>query len=565
MVVFDQNGNMTFNTKDPYWINLLKTCRYHPYGGVLFNKTFLSSSFKKPFTAQRKEYIAKISNPDLPKVWEIASRSFGKSTLLWGEIVRGICFRLYRFILYTTSELKLAESRTEAIKSALIQNPLIIEVFGDMSPRYHRGSKEVFGAKAWKVVDPMTNKSFAFCVPKSENQVINGQVDMVDGEMIRPDFIVSDDGQDREEIDNEENRKKHKMFYLGTLFPCADQDYQPDPKTNTWGGLKHGHRAPHLIRVIDTCKHEDASIEMLAQSPEWFGCKHPIAIEVEPGTFVSNNQEMMTNEQVKKLHETYQGMGFEDVFYREYMCVPRAPSDSSFPASFQYYSEATQDLNKGDEWVRALILDPARTRNIKSAYSAILSVGINVRLAKIMLRGLINKRMSPEDLEEQLFGFSDAMNAYIIGVEEAGLNDWIRNPLIQGAEKRGKRIHWIWLKPGTSSASVGGDFGTGTDSIKRRRAASAIPFYRPFMPTHPHGHVWHEESLRDSALENQIRSYPSPAHWDALDTLGYVDQLMRELGLRFEHQVEEDKILEFKKKRSRADYIISTGAWRYAP
>lgn len=544
IVTFDSEGVMQVHTADETLKKFLYSCRDDEDGLEKFCKYFFNhtgkdgrerGSFTKPFTEHRKRFARRISNTDLPHLWGMANRSFGKTTLIWAEIIRRLVFRISPFILYVSSELRLAEQRTENIRIALLSNPALREVFGTMIPQYVDGMREVWGKKAWKLVDPETGESFAVVVPKSDNAVVNGLVDFVEGRQQRPSFILCDDITDRKRVKDELYREEHIDWLWGTLFPCVEAETQPNPRTHQWG-ITRGQRPPWQIAIIDTCKHTQAAVEVAAQQPDWFGERYAVAAETEPGKFVSLVS-YLSDEQVQEKYEQFQRIGKEDRFFREYMCVAGASNDSKFPTTFQYYSDKDIDLNGSNKLVRFVVVDPARTANPRSAYTAMLAVAVDCQRAKVYLRGMIHERLNYEDIGRRLCSFAMAHNANILAVEDAGLHDAIRGPLEKFAQKMGLMAQWIWL-PAQRKYIESEDGERRT--IKEARASSALWLYRPFEPTHPLGHVWHENSLRFGPLENQMLSFPDCTGWDAIDTLGYVDYVMRELGLYFDKQVTID-------------------------
>ena len=77
--------------------------------------------------------------------------------------------------------------------------------------------------------------------------------------------------------------------------------------------------------------------------------------------------------------------------------------------------------------------------------------------------------------------------------------------------------------------------------------------------------MWHEDSLRNSALEQQMHSYPNPARWDALDTLAYLDYVLRQLGIVFDFQIGDgEELQEMTSRGKRIDDAHRHGAWRVA-
>lgn len=544
IVTFESDGTMHVHTSDQQVRAFVYACRDSEDGLEKFCKYFFNEtrngkergSFTKPFNEHRKSYARLISNTDLPYIWAMANRSFGKTTLLWAEVIRRLCFRLNPFILYVSSELRLAEQRTENIRIALLSNPKLREFFGTMTPQYVDGMREVWGKKAWKLVDPETNESFAVIVPKSDNAVVNGLVDYVEGRQQRPSFILCDDITDRKRVKDETYREEHIDWLWGTLFPCVETETQPDPKTRRWN-IARGTRPPYQIAIIDTCKHTAAAVEVAAQQPDWVGERYAVAKETEPnsGKFVSI-VDYLSDEQVQEVYERFKRIGKEDRFFREYMCVAGASNDSKFPTTFQYYDSSQIDLNAPPNIIRFIIVDPARTANPKSAFTAMLAVAVDCTKAKVYLRGMIHERLNYEDIGRRLCSFAIENNASILAVEDAGLHDAIRGPLEKFAQKMGLSAHWIWL-PAQRKYIESEDGERRT--IKEARASSALWLYRPFEPTHPLGHVWHEINLKFGPLESQMLSFPDCTGWDAIDTLGYVDYVMRELGLYFDKQVEK--------------------------
>jgi len=546
VVVFDADGNMSVRTKDPMLKKLIFDCRDSKDGLELFAKFFLndrtmpgatkkkrrSGSFSKPFTEHRKEYAQRISDTRIPFQWGMAHRSFGKTTLVWAEQIRRLCFRLSTFILFCTSELALAERRTESVKQALITNPRIRKYFGVMTPSYMDGMREVFGAKAWKLADPITNEPFAIVVPKSNGTTVNGLVEYVGGRQVRPDLIVTDDITDRLRVNDEFYRASLADWYFGTLLPCVENEEQPDAKTNRWK-VNRGERVPWQVILTDTYKHSDALIETVSQEPDWVGRRYPLCEETEQGSgIVVSMVEYMDDAQVQSMYDRHKRIGQEDRFFREYVCRAGFSSDNKFPTLHQYYSESDEDLNVNPLCTRFLVMDPARSKNPKSSFTAILSVAVDCLHAKVWLRRLVHEHLSHEEMKVRLFELSVEQNAQIICVEDAGLNDHIQGPLERYFSSRGRYAEWVWLPTSRRNIQAEGEYR----DIKECRASAALWLYRPLQPTHPQGHVWHEECIRNSVLEQQQRSFPDCKRWDAMDTLGHVDYVMRRLGLVFEEQ-----------------------------
>lgn len=568
MVTFDQQGQMRVRTQNANWREILAECLYGRDGFPLFCKTFIdghiegedNKTFSGQWTEDRLEFASNLKDQTLARVFNIMYRGGGKSTMVRAALVYMVCFRLQRFVLYTSFEEKLASQATEMVKRWLTRSPIIKEVFGDFRPaRKKQDGGDDFSTKAWYAVDPVTEEPFCLFSPRGEGQTINGQLDVVGGRAQRPTLIVNDDGQDRQTIDNEDIRAAHARWWDGVVQQCVDTSYEPDPETGLWLGKSPNGHVPWRLWMFDSCKHADALIMHVAQNRQWHGKICPIATADGDGNFKSRVP-YLTDAQVKSRHDS---MLDKSVFWREYMCQPTAPMEDGFPAIFKYYREGDLDIN-GSDMFRCVIMDPARTMTAKSAYTAMLPIAIDPVNAKIYLRGLVYQRLGTEDMENILFATAKRYNAGWIAVEDEGLADHIKTPLLNGRTKRGMNVGLMWLKTTRAATGMSGDFGKGPEAIKRRRATAGMALYRPFLPTHPDGHVFHEESLRGSVLEAQMRSFPSPAHWDALDCLGHIPQVMAQRGLFFLQQEElapggeSERTLHFREYRDR----IRSGSWR---
>ena len=212
-------------------------------------------------------------------------------------------------------------------------------------------------------------------------------------------------------------------------------------------------------------------------------------------------------------------------FYREKMCLPTTVEGATFSRDlFQYYLDATSNIQTDSNIVRAIIVDPARSVNVEHAYTAMLSVSIDPLQRKIHQRRIVNRRMKPDEIYDECFKLALETNSRYIAVEDTGLKEFIRQPFEDAARMRNLPIRFIWLN--ARGGQNIGDFGTGRDAAKRARAAQISPYYHQKM-------VWHDQSLKDSAFEQQMLSYPRPRFWDLLDCAGYIPAVMAELGIHF--------------------------------
>lgn len=545
-IEFDKHGEMVFHTDNLWEMELATHWRYHPDGPRDFFRYFWPKVFEdgKTWTPQREHYLRRLSDNTLPLYWAMARRGFGKSTIMCGLCAYDLIFRNSSFLLYTSFELDIAVSRTETIRG-LCTTPEIIEWFGDMRPRHVDGVRDDWGEMSWRLIDPFTNRAFAACAPNSEKMSLAGKLYPVGDEMLRPDVIINDDGEDRRTIDNEDIRKRHRDWWFEVVMPAVPEG-QPNPKTMTWD-VERGDRVPWRIRIVDTPKHHDCLIVRVAEgggagaeSNGWFGDLYPLAIEKADGTFDSLDPDTYSNSQVQMLADRYEANGNPDGFWREYQCSVVRRTEDVFPQHFQHYEDSAAGLSHSERIHRFIISDPSKTSNSKSCPSSILAVGVDRENGRIFLRKQVTGRFSPEEYKDQLFGMVRQLNTFTVCIEGLDQDEVFKHDLQREAIERGIPVHFVSLKTATGHLAGNNDYGKGPEAAKRRRATAVVRLYRPYAPTHPQGHVWHDVSFRNGTAEAQMLSFPKCREWDALDCVSHIPQAMTTLNIFFDRQFEDE-------------------------
>jgi len=478
-----------------------------PTGTHYFLMTFFPKLIEKEMTPERFEYLKLLDDDRIPNLYMLTHRGFGKTTLGLGAVARMLVCRLQKYVLYTSSIYDVAARRTEAIKS-LVMSPQIQAVFGHMKPESGAIIGSQFSKEAFMLVNPDNGRPLAFVEPKGAEQVCNGSLVMLDGEAVRPTMILSDDGQKRLHIGNETVRKSYEEWWSAELEPTVQVDAEPDPKTHMWKPTDDPMWRPPFRKVVtDTCKHVAAHIMQLTTSPHWVGRSFPLAEEVD-GKYVLRHK-IMSQAKLTARYDKFARRGELDEFCREYCCRPSANLNRSWNTGmYRYFDQKDFSGSFG-----AIIVDPARGAGFTSilGFSVLPSEGI-------FLRKNIVANLQPEDMYQACFDMANELKIDLIIVEETGLAAIIKNAFHQAASIRGLQGHirFDWLK---SQRAPGVDYGTGPQAIKVARGGATIPLYRE-------GLVWHHESLRGSGLERAQLIYPDCTLWDAMDTQGYIPEVM---------------------------------------
>lgn len=497
-----------------------------------FATTFLSESFDQAMTEQRLEHFRMLDDDSIPFGYIVAARGFAKTTSLCAKMVSNLCFRKTKFMMHSSRTLENATALTENVKLILLGNPKIREVFGCMRAASYKGHNPMFSKTAYYIADPKTSQPYAFVTPKGSEQQVNGALVYLVNRLVRPDFLSTDDLEDRFEVMNEINRINLANWYWRAFLKCAPPIY-PDVKTGRWirPDLSKNPEWTPPFRVIaqDTIKHEDALMVQIMNHPDFIGnvfprCKFK---DDEQKEVVSCCPELWSDEELQKDFETHKKEQQEDGFAMEIMCLPMARTSGSWTKSlFKYVHEREMrhKFDAMDETDKFIIIDPAKTSNSASARTAMLAVAFDPD-SGIYLRDLINMNLQMHQIPEYMVEMAFATKTKHIFIEKTGgemLTEYLfYNHLSQHGLQDLVKIHWIDARNVSYDDAVMAN--TGRNKAKEARASMLLPYYKQGM-------VYHDHVLRNSALERQQLSYPKPGMWDALDTAAYIPQILRMYG-----------------------------------
>jgi predicted phage terminase large subunit-like protein len=193
------------------------------------------------------------------------------------------------------------------------------------------------------------------------------------------------------------------------------------------------------------------------------------------------------------------------------------PGDAPFQQKFfKYYSDREKKLNGERQVESIVIVDPAKTANVSSAYTAIVGLGVDTTNNLIYVRDIINERLHADEIYERAFEMCANLRARVLGVEVTGLNEFITYPFQTWITKKGLNIEFVELK------ARGGTKATS----KEDRVKALVPFYRRGLILH------NSDGDVCSPLEQQLISFPRSKYWDVMDATAYIVEML-ELGERF--------------------------------
>jgi hypothetical protein len=462
--------------------DILATC----YGNTgVFCKTLLPEAFPTPWSQLHYKIIRAIDSGH-QKIAIAAPRGLGKTSLARALVEKSILYRDYEFIPYISNGETVATMQTENIKRELLSNREIRRIFGNIHISEDDPEiDESFSKQSWVAFGN------TLVMPRGAGQQVRGLL----YRNSRPQLIVVDDLEKKEELENPENRRKLKEWFHSDLMKCVDR------YSNKW-----------RILYIDTLKHYDSLLQDLLSDPEWYSLR----LDLCDDNYNSLAPHLISTEELKREVESHRSKGILDIFYMEYRNMPIAKEDASFRQEhFKYYDEIDLDKKNLENYV---IVDPAKTVNMHSADSAIVGIGVNFATSAIYIRDIVSDKFFPNELYDEMFAMRRRLNAHRVGIEVTGLEEFIKQPIQNEMLKRGPADAFepIWLK--ARGGSPDGEKG------KIKRIGSLSPYYR-------NGYIFHNRS-NCAKLEAQLLSFPRSGLVDVADAEAYIIELL-ELGGRY--------------------------------
>jgi hypothetical protein len=214
----------------------------------------------------------------------------------------------------------------------------------------------------------------------------------------------------------------------------------------------------------------------------------------------------------------------------ELMCLPRSRTTGCWSKDlYKYFNDRDMKakLEALDDSDRFIIVDPSKTAKTKNAKTAMLAVAFDME-SGIYFRDLVNRNLEMHEIPAVAVEIAIANKTRNIFVEKTGAEDLEEYLFFSYMVAHGLKdiINVRFLDARNALKNVEFiDIGGNANKAKIARAGMLLPYYKQ-------GQVFHEYTLKESALERQQLSFPDCGMWDAIDTAGYVPQVLR-LGGKF--------------------------------
>lgn len=454
--------------------------------------TLFPAHITRPFCPLHRTILDLLDDDSKRLVAIAAPRGFGKTTLIGlCFIARKALFRHAPYIVYISATAAEAAQKVKTLARELIESPEIKELFGNL-----QGVKWAEEKGEIELVDE-TGKPFCFIQAKGAGNQIRG---MKWGKH-RPALFLVDDLESKEDAQSEEMRKKLKKWFFGDLLGALDNSDSSTSRVVLIGTIVH--QDSLLANLIDektdidfkNAEQEEAVLAM--QSREKF---HAIRLEACNDEYESIWPEFISTESIRARAEAYRQRGLLDIFFMEFRNLVISGEEAAFQQSmFRYYCEQSSEF-KGElerrELDTVIILDPAKTANTTSAFSAVCGISFNSTKNKIYFRDSVNKRLTPDKIFQEVLDMAIRLKTHIVGIEVTGLNNFITYPFKQFIAAQSYYINLVEIK---------------AIKAKDLRVAALAPLYKM-------GSIYHNEDLHvRGALETQLLSFPYSKYWDVMD------------------------------------------------
>jgi len=454
--------------------------------------TLFGEHITRPFCPLHRTILELLDDDSKRLVAIAAPRGFGKTTLI------GLCytarkalFRHAPYIVYISATASEAAQKVKTLARELVENELIKELFGNL-----KGDKWAEEKGEIELTDA-NGRPFCFIQAKGAGNQIRG----LKWGKYRPSLFLVDDLESKDEAQSEENRKKLKKWFFGDLLGAMDNSDSSDSRLVLIGTVVH--QDSLLANLLDEKTDldfdnpEKEELNNLMKSKESF---HTVRLEACDDNYESIWPEFISTESIRARAEAYRQRGLLDIFFMEFRNIVIAGETAAFQQSmFRYYSEGSADFQaelKAGQIETVIIVDPAKTANTQSAFTAIIAVGFNAIKGRIYFRESINDRLLPDEIFAKSIELAKRFNTANIGIEVTGLNNFVTYPFQQYVSQQRSYINIIEIK---------------AIKAKDLRVAALAPLYRM-------GAVYHNEDLHvRGSLESQLLSFPYSKYWDVMD------------------------------------------------
>ncbi len=479
----------------------------------VFGNTFMPKRFFRPWVDIHDEFFSYLDDDANPFTVIAAPRGFGKTTIdSIAFPAKRIVFRQSKFIELISATHSVAAQNVKNLGRELTGNARIKQFFGEMrGPIWSEGRGH------------LETTSGVTILARGAGQQIRGLLEASG----RPDLVVIDDLEDPEPFrigDPTEYLRKIKEWFWSDLMNSLDA------------------RPGTRVLYVGTILHENSLLQDLLDDSQW----RSVRLELCNDNYESNFPALMTTAQVRKLAAAFKARGMLDVFFREYRNLAVAGEDATFKEEYFKYWNIDENPLSNMEIDRIVVVDPAKTVKMHSAFTAICGWGFDRKRNRLLLLDCVNKKLHPDEVYTETLSMAKRLKTTIIGVEVTSLNEFISQPFNMYLSEFGY--------PGIIELHARAN--------KLERIKQLAGFYRQ-------GQIYHHPNTEiHGPLEAQLKTFPRSKFLDVADCSAYIIEMFS-IGNRLfgmsEHEDEKALEEEIAEMDALEEEISPIGNFRWAP
>lgn len=332
-----------------------------------------------------EEMITRWHSPN-PKDLFIVFRGGAKSTITEEGVILDALMEMFHYCVFISSNEKRAMDRLIAVRHELERNERLRPIFGDPTGDKWTDSELIL-------------RSGVKLQALGQGQDVRGLKHL----SWRPDLVIIDDLERRDDALTPEARERMLRWFLGEFVPAAD------PRAR--------------YRVNGTPLEDSSLVVELSKLSGWRSFTVPIkTIDPVSGEWKSTWEDRFPLEHIDEIEAEYTALGQYDLFQREFMCEAVAAQTRLFKPEYFIYEAHVP----GHEAVTA-IYDPARTVKKTSAHTG--KVVVSWRRHKLFIWESGGYFWTPSEIVDDMFDVDRRFSPLYIGVERDGLEEFILQPL----------------------------------------------------------------------------------------------------------------------------------------
>lgn len=437
-----------------------------------------------------REILAMISNDENRRIGIAAPRGHAKSTTVnFTYALWASVYGQVRFGVIISDTISQSIEFVNALKSEFEDNAILRWLYGDF-----------VNEKEWRDGE-FVLKSGVKWVAKGAGMKIRG----IRYRATRPDLLIFDDLENDERVSTAFQRKKLKNWLLRAALPALSRDGR--------------------AVLIGTVLHHDSLLQNILQQKDAFGgwqVKMYRAIETdEGGGERALWPEHKNLETLKRMRDdaTFGEYVGSLAFAQEYQNTPLAENDLIIKPEHIRWAEKIEETAQIRKTVIAI--DPAVSQRETADPTGKVVASLD-DVGRIWVRYVGNERLSPNQNAEDIKRLSQRFDPQFIGIESGALGLVFQEMLVG--------LPLVGLKP-------------NADKVSRLVAVSR--FFEA-------GKVYFLNGANKiNELHDQLMEFPSGAHDDMVDALGYAVQML--LGQN--RQIADDDFKTFGDYQEDADEI----------